>query len=191
MKPFSKLKPMGQDNSRKKDNVVYSSGGVDVVEYDGWHFINDKDMVVCLIYLIEENKFLLRMEYIPPFKFKDSDDYFLTAIGGSIELGESSETATLREIEEEAGIVIRPDFRIEFMKPLFVSKSNSAKYYPSIITLTERDYHEIKPTGDGSKYEKMSKTVKIDMQYINSVNPSDLITQYLLDKFKEYVNINN
>lgn len=189
MKPFSKLKPNGEDTSRKNKNVVYSAGRVDVVEYDGWTFINDMDMVVCLIYLIEENKFLLRMEYIPPFKFKDSDEYFLTAIGGSMEMGESPETALLREIEEEAGIVIRPDFKIEFMKPLFVSKSNSAKYYPSIITLTERDYHEVKPTGDGSKYEDMSKTVKIDMQYINSVNPSDIVTQYLVDKFKEYMNL--
>jgi len=189
MKPFSKIKLTSDEMTSKKDNSVYSSNGVNVAEFDGWTFIDESDMVVCLIYLIEENKFLLRMEYIPPFKFKDSDDYFLTSVGGTIEGGETPERALLREIEEEAGIVIRPDFNIEFLKPLFVCKSSSAKYHPSIVTLTERDYHEVVAKGDGSKYEKMSKTVKIDTSYLNSINPSDIITQYLVDKFKEYINI--
>jgi 8-oxo-dGTP pyrophosphatase MutT (NUDIX family) len=102
---------------------------------------------------------------------------------------ETPERSLLREIEEEAGIVIRPEFKIEFMKPLFVSKGHASKYHPAIITLTERDYHEILPPTDGSKIEKMSQTVKLDMKYINSVNTSDLITDYMIEKFKDYVNV--
>ena len=42
--------------------------------------------------------------------------------------------------------------------------------------------------GDGSNAEKMSKSVKVDVKYIKSLNPSDLITDYMLLKLKEYIN---
>jgi hypothetical protein len=75
------------------------------------------------------------------------------------------------------------------MKPLFLSKGHASKYHPALITLTERDYHEVTAKGDGSKVEKMSQTIKLDKKYINSVNSSDLITEYMLEKFKDYLNI--
>jgi hypothetical protein len=53
--------------------------------------------------------------------------------------------------------------------------------------LTERDYEEVVAKGDGSKIEEMSKSVKVDVRYLNSLNPSDLITDYMLMKFKEYL----
>jgi hypothetical protein len=53
--------------------------------------------------------------------------------------------------------------------------------------LNERDYHEVVAKGDGSKEEEMSKSVKVDVKYINSLNPSDLITYYMLMKMKEYL----
>ena len=76
------------------------------------------------------------------------------------------------------------------MTPVYISKSNSAKYHPAIITLTERDYHEIVASGDGSKAEELSKSVKVDLKYINSIISSDLITEFMLMKVKEYLNIN-
>ena len=75
------------------------------------------------------------------------------------------------------------------MKPLFVSKGSTNKYYPYIIPLNEKDYHEVVAKGDGSKEEAMSKSVKVDAKYINSVNSSDLITDYMLMKLKEYLNL--
>jgi hypothetical protein len=75
------------------------------------------------------------------------------------------------------------------MKPLFMTKGTANKYYPYILTLTERDYHEVIAKGDGSKEESMSKSVKVDAKYINSVNSSDLITDYMLMKLKEYLNL--
>jgi len=35
----------------------------------------------------------------------------------------------------------------------------------------------------------MSQTVKLDIKYINSVNTSDLITDYMIEKFKDYINV--
>ena len=93
----------------------------------------------------------------------------------------------IRELEEEAGIVLREDFQLEDMRPLFINKAVANKYYPYLIPLNERDYHEVVAKGDGSKEEEMSKSVKVDIKFIDSLNPSDLITDYMLMKMKEYL----
>jgi 8-oxo-dGTP pyrophosphatase MutT (NUDIX family) len=188
MQQFSNLKPENEITPKKK-NTLFSNDYVSVIDYEDWSIIDESDMVVCIIYLIEQNQFILRNEYIPTFKYIDGQEYHITVLSGTVKKGESYKTALLREIEEEAGIVISPEFNIEFMKPLFVSKGNTAKYHPSIITLTERDYHEVIAKGDGSKAEKKSQTVKVDIKYINAVNPSDLITEYMITKFKDYLNM--
>lgn len=187
MQQFSRLKPTSEVKE-PKDEILFQNNYLSVIKYEDWNIIKEGDFVVCIIYLIEENQFILRNEYIPTFKYVDGQDYHLTVLSGAVKKGESFDKALLREIEEEAGIVINPEFKIEFMKPLFISKGHASKYYPSIIQLTEKDYHEVMAKGDGSKAEKVSKSVKLDIKYINSVNTSDLITDYMMEKFKDYTN---
>lgn len=189
MQSFSKLKRKSNSTKTKKDKELFSNDYISVLEYEDWSIIKEPDLVVCIIYLIETNQFIIRNEYIPPFKYRDGQEYHITVLSGGIKEGETPQIALLREIEEEAGIVISPDYNIEFMKPLFVSKGHTSKYYPALISLTERDYHEVIAKGDGSKAEKKSQSVKVDLMYLNSLNPSDLITEFMLDKFKEYVNV--
>lgn len=190
MQKFTKIKTTTDLGDNAKDEVLYKDDYISVIKYEDWTITKESDFVVCIIYLIEENQFILRNEYIPTFKYVDGQEYHITVLSGSVKKGEMKERALLREIEEEAGIVINPEFKIEFMKPLFVSKGHASKYYPAIIQLTEKDYHEIIAKGDGSKAEKLSQCVKLDIRYINSINASDLITEYMLVKFKEYVNAN-
>ena len=188
MQSFSKLKRTSNSTRTKKDKELFSNDYISVIDYEDWSIIKEPDLVVCIIYLIEENQFIIRNEYIPPFKYRDGQEYHITVLSGCIKEGESPQRALLREIEEEAGIVISPEFNIEFMKPLFISKGHTAKYHPAIISLTERDYHEVVAKGDGSKAEKKSQSVKVDLMYLNSLNPSDLITEFMLEKFKDFVN---
>jgi len=187
MKKFSTLRPKSEP---KVKEPLYQDDHVSIIEFEDWTIIDQSDVTVAIIYLMEENLFILRHEYIPTFKYKDGQDYHLTLVGGTIERGETPEKALIREIEEEAGIVIRPDFQLEMMKPLYLMKGSSCQVYPALVVLNENDYHEIlSPTGDGSRAEKMSNSVKVDVKFINKVNTSDLITEFMLGELKKYLNV--
>jgi 8-oxo-dGTP pyrophosphatase MutT (NUDIX family) len=189
MEKFSKLKPKDQF-SEPKDKILYNSEYFKIIEYEDWHIIQERDAIVCIPYLIESNQFVIRYEYIPPFKYTDGQEYHITVISGGIEQGETAERALVRELEEEAGIVLREDYQFEELKPLFINKGHTNKYRPYILPLNERDYHEVIAKGDGSKAEELSKSVKVDVKYLDSMNTSDLITDYMLLKLKEYLNLN-
>lgn len=189
MEKFSKMRPKN-DFDEPKDDIKYEDGNLKIVNYEDWSIIKERDVVVCIPYLIESNQMVLRHEYIPTFKYVTGQEYHATLIGGGIETGETPQQSLIRELEEEAGIVLREDFEIEEeLKPLFMTKGQTNRYYPFILPLNERDYHEVVAKGDGSKEEARSKSVKVDIKFINSVNSSDLITDYMLMKLKEYLNI--
>jgi 8-oxo-dGTP pyrophosphatase MutT (NUDIX family) len=188
MEKFSKMKPE-ESKKFKKDDVVYSDKYTKIIKYEETSILSGKDCVICIPYLIESNQFIIRQEYIPSFKYTEGQELHLSCVGGSVEMGESNEVALLRELQEEAGIVLRDNFVIDFDKPLFVNKHTTIKCYYCILPLTENDYHEIAITTDGSRIEKLSKTAKLDIKYLNSLDSSDIVTEFMLMKFRTYLNL--
>lgn len=188
MKKFTNLKSKEVEEN-KKEKVLYDNDYTKLIEYEDWSIIKEKDCIVCIPYLIEQNKFIIRQEYIPTFKYRDGLEHHLFCVCGSIETGETPELALFRELEEEAGIVLRDNFHVEFEKPLFISKSSTNKYYPCILELNENDYHEVVIKGDGTRAESLSQTAKIDVKYLKSLNASDVLTEYMINKFKNYLNL--
>ena len=188
MEKFSKLRPKSEFFATK-DEVLFTKGEMNVVEYEDWTVVKVPDYIICVPILIETNQIVLRYEYIPTFKYVDGQEFHATLIAGRIESGESPINALFRELEEEAGIVVRDEYKPEELKPLYTSKGMTARAYPFILPLNERDYHEVIAKGDGSKAEAMSKSVTVDIKHIDAVNSSDLVTDYMLMKVKEYMNI--
>jgi 8-oxo-dGTP pyrophosphatase MutT (NUDIX family) len=188
MKKFTSIKPENIFKNKKED-VIYSDDNLKIIKFEEWSIVKEKNLVVCIPYLIESNQIILRYEYIPTFKYVDGQDYHVTLVGGGVEVGESENIAILRELEEEAGIVVNEDYQLESLKPLFMSKGATQKVTAYIIPLTERDYYEKVAQGDGSKVEKKSKSVKVDVKLLGSINTSDLISDYMLIKLKEYLNL--
>ncbi len=188
MDKFSKMKPKS-DYAVAKDEVLFSKGKMKVIEYEDWTLIKNNDSIICIPILIETNEIVLRYEYIPTFKYVDGQEYHVTLVAGGIESGEDPVNALFRELEEEAGIVVRDGYEPEALKPLYMTKGSVNKVYPYILPLNERDYHEVVAKGDGSKAESLSKSVKVDIRHIDSVNASDMMTEFMLLKAKEYLNI--
>ena len=190
MEKFSKLKPkdvFGTDNV--KDDIVFSDNIMKIVKYEDWTIIKENDAVFCIPYLIEKNQIVIRNEYIPTFKYVDGQEYHITLVGGRVEDGEAPETAMLRELEEEAGIILNENYKLENLKPLFTNKGMTQKLHLYIIPLNEREYTEVTAVGDGSRAEKLSKSVKVDIKYLDSLNTSDLVTDYMILKVKEHMNL--
>lgn len=187
MEKFSSLHKNIDKEEKKKDNktqVDYKGDYVRVINYEDNPITDQKDCVFCLPYFIEEKKILIREESIPSYKYKDGQEYHLSLIGGQVEEGETPEVAMLRELQEESGLVLDSKYKLSNEKPLFIQKGNSSKVYLYLFNLTSNDYEEVKIKGDGSDLEKKSKTLKLHTRYINKLNTSDIITDYLLTKFK-------
>lgn len=186
MDKFSKLKKVER---KKKESVLYKDDHIKLVSFEDWSIIDGKDCVMCIPYLIETNEIILRHEYIPTYKFKDSQEYHITVVAGSVEDNESKDVAILRELEEEAGIVLNENYVLEMGKPFFLTKGTTSKMYTYIIPLRENDYKEVVAKGDGSKAESLSKSFKLDAKRIDNINCSDLPTQYMLMLMRDYLRV--
>ena len=53
----------------------------------------------------------------------------------------------------------------------------------------QKDYDEMTIYGDGTLLEKMSNTAKIEKRFVNSLLPSDVITEMMLIKLKQFLNL--
>ena len=185
-------KTSGTTKAEEQDTDVKFKGDyLKIVGYKNFEFVSEAHMVVILPYLRDEGFILLRHEYIPTFQYfyKDSVDYkyitnFLTVVTGTIEKGETLENCVRRELYEETGIVLSNLYKIEMDKHLFLSKGNVSQYHTCLLELRYNDFKLVNPKSDGTEEEDLSKTIKISLGDLNDIKTHDLITEYMLTKFK-------
>ncbi len=170
----------------EKDPTLFKNDNIKVIEYENSIICEEKDQVICIPFLIEYNQFIIRQEPIAAFKKREGQEQFVTVISGTINDNENIEFALKRELQDEAGIVLRDTYKLEFEKPLFASKTGTMQYHYCLIPLAEADYHEVLPKENS---DRRSKCVKVDVKYINGLNISDTITELLMLKLKKYLNI--
>jgi 8-oxo-dGTP pyrophosphatase MutT (NUDIX family) len=174
----------------EEPKVVHDGDIVKVLKYKNWDITKEKDMVIVLPYLPEEGYILLRHEYVPTYQWAHREEFksatnFISVISGCIEEGESPKQALLRELREEAGIVLSSMKELEIERPLHVSKGSLTSYYPCLLELRYNDFKQVAAIGDGSRDEKLSKTIKVSLGDIDQIRCFDLITEYMIQKLKQ------
>jgi len=157
MEKFSKWEESDEVEANEDDKILFENDILKVREIEGWSVIEESDSVVCIPYFIEENKFIIRQESIPTYKWVDGKSYHLTVLSGTIEEGESPEETLRRELVEEAGIQLNESYTIELEEPLFVSKGHASKYHYCILPLANGEYTEVSAVTDGTKEELVTE----------------------------------
>lgn len=193
MKKFTNL----QKNDIKTENpnntnIKFKGQYINIIDYKNYEIVSESDMVVILPYLVDEAAILLRSEFIPTYQYfyKNYPNVtnFLTVMSGQVEENEQLKNTVRRELYEESGIVLSSMYDIEIDKSLFLSKGNVARYHVCILELRYNDFKITTPPTDGSKEEAKSQTLRINISDIEQLRTHDLITDYMLQKFKlEYL----
>lgn len=185
MEKFTKLRK----KKVKEDKPLYQDDWIKVIKFEDWTMVEGTDSIVCVPILMDNNQVVLRREYIPSYKKRNGDEYYLHVISGTIEEGESKEECLRRELVEEAGIVLRDNVSVSFEDPLFMSKGCINQYNICILPLYIDDYYEVEAKGDGSRAEKLSNSVKVYNYNISDLEASDVITELCLMKIKQIIKI--
>jgi len=191
MDKFSKIQKGKKKEMDSAEKALYKGDTLSIIGYKDWEFVKEGDMVVVLPYLRDESNIILRHEWVPTYQYhyKDHNDFksvthFLTMLTGTVEAGESLENTVRRELYEEAGIVLSNVYEVELDRHLFLSKGNTSQYHTCILELRYNDFRLTAPKGDGSLGEKLSSSVKIGLGDLDELRTHDLITEYMLTKFK-------
>jgi 8-oxo-dGTP pyrophosphatase MutT (NUDIX family) len=179
------------DKLPKPNNTLYQGKYVNVISYKDWEIIEENSCVIILPYLIDEGYILMRSEYVPTYqyKYKDSPQYksatnFLTIISGSLKKDENPINAVRRELYEEAGLILSNTYSIDIDRQLNMTKGSLGQYFTCLMPLHIYDYKFTLAPTDGSKNEKLSRTVKVSLGDLDEIITNDLITDYMILKLK-------
>jgi len=196
MEKFTKVKKEQEKNVQLNDNsVVYKGDHISVIKKEDYEYIVEKDKISCLIYVKDEGYLIMRSEPVTPWqdKYKNNinklSGLFLTVVSGTIEQGETPAACLRRELYEEAGIVMSEFYQFEIEGPFFSNKGNTSQVYTCLMELSYNDFRLVAAPGDGSKTEKLSRTLKISLGDLDEIKVNDMITQYLFTKLKKEYNV--
>jgi len=178
------------EGNKQEPKTLYENEFMKVIEVDGWSVVEEKDSVVCIPYLKETGKILLRYEPIPPFQLINPNvEKYVTIMSETMEEGEEPMDTLRRGLKEEFGIELNANVQAEILTPIFCNKGNTRKYHICILPLMNYDYHQMEPTTDGSEQEKKAQNVALQLNEINAVVIYDLITRYCIDLFKTHYSL--
>lgn len=133
-----------------------------------YEFLSEGEIVI-VIPILENGKIGVRKEWCPPYLIKDKtgEDRYYTVLSGHIEDGEVDDKAAIRELREEAGIVIQDGDLIKLLDNIPICKSTSLR--ATIFVADIRQHRQEEPQGDGSEGERRSETVWLEPEEIPKI----------------------
>lgn len=165
--------------------VEYDGGHLQILNINGFTAVQEKDMVVCIPYLVEQNKIIMRYEDVPTYNLiKPEMDKFITVMSTVMEKDEFPKDALKRGLEKEFMIKLKDSCNPEILDPIFINKGNTAMYHICILPLMTYDYEQEKPSDD-MVMEMKASNILININELNNYIIYDLITRYTMDLFKK------
>lgn len=142
----------------------------------------NNDIIVMFVHLLDFNEILLKKEVVDAYQQRDNkQEFFLTSIEGNI-LNETPLVSLKRNLSENVGILLNTNYsNYEEIGEYFISKDNSYKYHIYYIPLRINDYRQVA----SSNKNENSKTVRVDVKFLDSLKVSDLITAFNIEKLKQ------
>jgi 8-oxo-dGTP pyrophosphatase MutT (NUDIX family) len=176
------------------EETLYKGKHLDMINYKDTEILKIKDKVAILPYFRDEATFLMRLEYITAYQYRNRDKSnlkritnYLTTITGTMEEGETPEQTIRRELYEEGGIVMNNMYQFEVEGPFFLQKYSTGQIWTCLLELPVNTYRQIKPPTDGSEKEKLSKCIRISVGDIAQIVNNDLVSKYLITKLQNQI----
>jgi len=177
-----------------EEEELFKGKHLDIISYKDTEILQVKDKVAILPYFRDEATFLMRLEYQPSYQYKNRNNSnlkkvtnYLTVITGTMEEGETPEQTIRRELYEEGGIVLNNMYSFDVEGPYFVQKWSTGQMWICLLELPVNSYRQVKPPTDGSKNEKLSKSIRVSIGDIGQIVNNDLITKCLVDQLKKVI----
>lgn len=196
MDKFSSLKM--KEDKVQKDSFKYKNDDFEVIDYDESDIILSKDEMVILPYLKDDGFILMKYEKIPAFSYKYKDissykssaNYFLGCIKGFINEGDTDTQNVRTILYEQTGLVLSTNVSIEVDKVLFKTDKNVGQYKFCILHLSYNDYKQtsLKTHNEQSDPDKI-RVIKVSLGDLDEIRSYDLVTDYMLLKLKQEINI--
>ena len=187
-----------KEDKVQKDSFKYKNDDFEVIDYDESDIILSKDEMVILPYLKDDGFILMKYEKIPAFSYKYKDissykssaNYFLGCIKGFINEGDTDTQNVRTILYEQTGLVLSTNVSIEVDKVLFKTDKNVGQYKFCILHLSYNDYKQtsLKTHNEQSDPDKI-RVIKVSLGDLDEIRSYDLVTDYMLLKLKQEINI--
>lgn len=171
---FQKLEP----------KEIYNLDDIKILDINGTKSIQENDKIIILPYYVQKRGILLRYENLPTFEVRQKGiSHYLTAL--TADLINDDKLNTVKDaLLKKFGIRSFLDDKITITNPVFLTKSQSTKYYFAFVNLFDNQYEEIE-TNEFEKLEMKDKNAFISLDDLSNCVIYDLVTQYALDYFEK------
>lgn len=184
------MKSFDEYKNELKPKIFYKSDNFEFIEYNDWQFFNNKNDIVYIVpYLVEQKSLYIIEQTIPSYNYdlKLINKKYANFISGIVKEGEKIDNVIIRKLKDTCGLALINTKSFEYWGPLNVFPDTSVKCYFSIIPLYNTEFTLGSRKMD-NKRDLGTNLIKISLEDLLKIKFSDVLSNYLLIEFKNYLN---